>query len=192
MTFFLYTVDKQIGITKVYRRDAFLFFIVVSQPGDFSMNKIDAFVSLRRDMGHVLWSGLQLQPEVDIRFTMERIRTIDGLRVIRAIMSRPGVVTNLDSRRDFDLSALGNDYDNLETPEAEMMVASNHVTDIRASVKDTGIELVLQLPEQPQVFWLAAGIEGRWDWFVNPRELPDVAAALSASRRVSDFQRQAA
>lgn len=157
------------------------------------MNKKDPFVSLRRDMGHALWSGLQLHPGVDIRFTMERIRSVAGLRIIRAIMFlRPGIIASLDSRREFDINVLGDDYADLETPEAEMMVVSRHVTDIRASVKENGIELVLELPEQPQVFSLAAGIEGRWDWFVNPREMSEVATVLFTPRRVSDFPQQAA
>lgn len=152
----------------------------------------DPFISLRADMSHALWSGPQLQPEVDIRFHIEPIRSVDGLRIIRATMVRPGIVISLDPRREFDITALGSDYANLESRGAEMMVVSRHITDIRAAVKENGIELVMQLSEQPQVFWLAAGIEGRWDWFVNPREMPDVATALAASRRVSDFLQQAA
>ncbi len=157
------------------------------------MNPKDHFVSLRRDMGRVIWSGLQLQPEVDIRFRIEQIglNRREGQRIIRCLLARPGITISLDPLREFSLSVLGSDYSNLETEEAEMVAVSQYVTGIRATVRDSGIELSMELPEQPQLFWLAAGIEGRWDWFVNPRELPDVAA-LMAARTVNELFRQAA
>lgn len=148
------------------------------------MNKDDSFVSLRRDMGHVLWSGLSLHQEVDVRFVMERR---SSTRLIRAYMTRPGHSIDLNTLRELSIAALSSDYANLETEGAEMMVVARHIGRARASVVENCIELVLELPEQPQHFLLNAGIEGRWDWFLNPRELPDPLVALSLSRRVGDM-----
>ncbi len=141
-----------------------------------NQTQVQPAVSVLRDMGHVVWSGCRLCPGVDISFWAEKLPGIKSHRHIRARLVRPEetpVVADWFSQQHFDLAMLGRDYLNLETEVMEMMVIARHVTNL-AIVPDEegpGVSLILTLPGSEQRFRLNVGIVGRWDWFINPREM---------------------
>lgn len=128
-------------------------------------------VSLRADLPNsLLWSGLPLQPEVDMVLWMERLRIPSTSRIIRAALVKPGLQLPLQSFRDFNLEALGDDYLHLETVGREMVVVGQYVTNIRAFAEPNKIKFLVNVADEELVFVGTTGIVGRWDWLVNPAE----------------------
>ncbi len=128
-------------------------------------------VSLRADLPNsLLWSGLPLQPEVDMVLWMERLHIPSTSRIIRAALVKPGLQLPLQSFRDFNLEVLGGDYLHLETVGQEMMVVGQYVTGISAFAEPNKIRLLVKVADEELVFVGATGIVGRWDWLVNPAE----------------------
>ena len=148
-------------------------------------------VSLRRDLPGVFWSGLPLQPEVDMVMWVERLA--EHSRLIHARLIRPGDVVDLSTRRDFNLEALGSDYLHLETIGQEMMVIARHITLVSACAGDPGATVVLKIAGQEVLFELSAGIMGRWDWLVNPNDVPmGIKMPFLAPCRLDQLFQQAA
>ncbi|MFA9262293.1 MAG: hypothetical protein ACEQSB_02970 [Undibacterium sp.] len=153
-------------LKKSYFFEAFMNQLHVAQKG----------VSGLHDMGHAVWHGCPLRPAVDIFFWVERPPGDRNYRIINARLVRPEetpVVADWVGKGFFDLATLGSDYLNLETEVMEMMVIARHVTSLTIEMDDEGpgITLILALPGGEQRFRLNVGIVGRWDWFINPREV---------------------
>lgn len=147
-------------------------------------------VSLCGDLSHLLWSGIPLRPEVDLVFSLQRLA--GDSRLIHARLVRPGIRAELNTRQDFELGQLGQEYTRLETPEAEMMVIAKHFVGISTRAEQTWIMVTVTLMNgNEQLFQLQAGIEGRWDWFVDPREMRE-GSVLHIPRPVGEIRQQAA
>lgn len=154
------------------------------------MPKKEDIVSLRRDLSALLWSGIPLQSSVDMLLWCERLT--QHSRLIHARLVQPGRGIDMAPRGDFNLESLGHDYLHLETVGQEMMVIAQHATRISARTADAGMFVTLDVEGQRILFVLSAGIMGRWDWFMNPAEVPGVTMPFVTPCRVSDLYRQQA
>ena len=137
------------------------------------MRKNDFFVSLRRDMPHVLWSGIQLRPEADLQFRLELFS--GECRLIRLQLVRAdGASVALVTGSSFEMGSLGKDHERLETLAADLVVITRCVSKIWANMEpDGGVLLHLDVLGNEQLFKLYAREDGhlivdRWDWFVDP------------------------
>lgn len=133
-------------------------------------------ISLRRDMGHVLWSGLRLQDGVDIEFRIRRYGEHTISRLISVKLVKGDRAVDLVTGGLFEMDALGADYTRLESLGAELAVISRLTDGIQASMDGTGVLLRVDIQGIDCRFMLYAEQEGRlfvdrFEWFVDPSEM---------------------
>lgn len=163
------------------------------------LDKKDPFVSLRADMGHALWTGIQLRPETDIQFRLDPFS--NGCRLIRLrLVKRDGRTALFTTGSSFEMSALGKDFERLETLAADLIAITRCVTSIRSSMAShNDMLLAISIMDDEQLFRLYANEPGqsrieRWDWFANPDQ-PSSAYGdipIHVPRLVADLSQQAA
>ncbi len=163
------------------------------------IDKKDPCISLRSDMGHVLWTGIQLRPEADIQFRLEPFS--NGCRLIRLRLVRPdGKVAVFTTGSSFEMNVLGKDFERLETLGADLVAITRCVTNIRSSMaSQSDMLLGLTIMDDEQLFRLYTNEPGqprieRWDWFADPEQSSGVYGniPIHVPRPVADLSRQAA
>ncbi len=161
------------------------------------MDKKDPFVSLRRDMGHALWTGIRLRPETDIQFRLDPFA--NGCRLIRVRLVKPdGGIAAFTTGSSFEMSSLGKDHERLESISADLVVITRCVSKIAASMEpDGGVLLRVTIMDDEQLFRLYAKEPDmpqidRWDWFQDPTAVIANDVPIHVPCPVSGLQQQAA
>ena len=159
--------------------------------------KNDSFVSLRSDMGHVLWRGIRLRPEVDMQFRLDSFS--NECRLIRVGLVKPdGSIVTFTTGSSFDISTLGKDHERLETIGSDLVVITCYVSQIEANMEsDGGVLLRIHIMDDQQLFRLYAkepdrSPVDRWDWFVDPNREYANGIPIHVPRPVNDEPRQQA
>lgn len=161
------------------------------------MDKKDPFVSLRRNMGHTLWTGIRLRSETDIQFRLDPFA--NGCRLIRLRLVKPdGSTVAFTTGSSFEMSVLGKDYERLESIGADLVVITRCVGKIAASMEsDGGVLLRVTIMDEEQLFRLYAKEPdmpqiNRWDWFQDPAAIiVNNSAPIYVPCPVSGFQQAA-
>ncbi|MFZ1626206.1 MAG: hypothetical protein WAT81_00195 [Candidatus Moraniibacteriota bacterium] len=148
-------------------------------------------------MGHALWRGIRLRPEVDMQFRLDPFA--NGCRLIRVRLVKPdGSIVTFTTGSSFGMSTLGKDHERLENIGAELVVITRYVSQIEANMEsDGGVLLHIRIMDDQQLFRLYAkepdrSPVDRWDWFVDPNVVYANGVPIHVPRPVNDEPRQQA
>jgi hypothetical protein len=136
----------------------------------------EAVVTLFRDIVHAAYSGIRPQPGIDIEFRLERFH--DTARLIRARLVRRGTdpVETFDfvTGGSFEMSALGRDYERLESIGADLISIASFIDQVSIVVELDGSALLrMSIAGEEVLFKIYAKAPDRqyfhpWEWFVDP------------------------
>lgn len=161
------------------------------------MDTKDPFVSLRADVGHALWAGIRLRPEVDIQFRLEPFSK-ESRRITARLVNPTGVLfARFVTGCLFTMGDLGSDYEHLESLGADLMAITRHIEGISANMENGGgVMLRIRIAGDFQFFRLFADEPGqphieRWDWFIDPSVTHGDGVPIHVPQLVRELQRLA-